>query len=772
MLCSSLAWLDKKKNINPLDHLFDLPNDEDDLKKPSSSSCSNYNDGDDDDFVSIHKKPVKGDKKEKKEKKKNAWATNTTQILYSSRTHAQLSQACKEMKRTAYSYMHGLVIGGRDNLCINEEVLVLETTSAKNQNCRARVHAKQCQYHTNFEKKVMTTVDFTTKKILDMEDLIELGRKHQVCPYYATRVLMTRADVIFAPYNYILDPTTRTAVGIELEDNVVIIDEGHNIEKVCEDSVSCELKSETLEDLDSAIAGLQKYLEFNGNDSLSEDAMEALQAISPDDVRLLHRIVKNLYTEITATVQEGPDDKRMHPQEWIFDLLKKVKLDLRAKKLISHAIEDIENYIIITSLSNSASVAFSGNLTRIKDFLTILYPEEYEESSSWEEFRQEFIKKYRVFTQIEEDEDKITPSFNKRFKGFQVIKKKSHPMEKKKWTLHLWCLSASIALKSMQKLGAHSILITSGTLAPLNSFQIELELPFPITLQNLHVVSPDQISVYIVKSAWNGITFNTSYMNRENMDHIRTLGQSIAHFIRLIPNGVLLFFPSYAVMNSLIKTWRDKDSDWKVHSLITQAKQIFIEPQGKAAFNECIQKYKEKIDTPKSKGAIFMAVCRGKLSEGIDLADQYCRGVIMVGLPFPATQDPRVIIKKKYLDEMKVKELSSQNWYTLQMKRALNQAIGRIVRNRHDYGVVMLLDHRFPEHVSGLSRWMQKYVQVKCYADAAQSVTEFFNIKKNCLKSIENDDLKPVIKKEGLKKTEKENPSSKKQFSETITLDV
>ena len=52
--------------------------------------------------------------------------------------------------------------------------------------------------------------------------------------------------------------------------------------------------------------------------------------------------------------------------------------------------------------------------------------------------------------------------------------------------------------------------------------------------------------------------------------------------------------------------------------------------------------------------------------------------------------------------------LSGSDWYKQQAHRAVNQALGRVIRHRRDYGAVILLDHRFAEtaNKSGLSKWL------------------------------------------------------------------
>ena len=116
---------------------------------------------------------------------------------------------------------------------------------------------------------------------------------------------------------------------------------------------------------------------------------------------------------------------------------------------------------------------------------------------------------------------------------------------------------------------------------------------------------------------------------------------------------------------------------------------------------------------------------RPQASEGLDFADTNGRGVIVTGLPYPPRMDPRVVLKMQFLDELKGRSgpggqvrghrpgwewgggsrapmtepppqqlLSGHEWYRQQASRAVNQAIGRVIRHRHDYGAIFLCDHR------------------------------------------------------------------------------
>ena len=96
---------------------------------------------------------------------------------------------------------------------------------------------------------------------------------------------------------------------------------------------------------------------------------------------------------------------------------------------------------------------------------------------------------------------------------------------------------------------------------------------------------------------------------------------------------------------------------------------------------------------------MLLAVFRGKMSEGVSFNDDYARGVICVGMPYPNSFDTSVRAKKDYNDEQRRLNgrknlLPGQEWYSQQAYRAIAQALGRCIRHASDYGTIVLLDSR------------------------------------------------------------------------------
>lgn len=84
--------------------------------------------------------------------------------------------------------------------------------------------------------------------------------------------------------------------------------------------------------------------------------------------------------------------------------------------------------------------------------------------------------------------------------------------------LHLWCCSSAAAFEALRE-AARSVLLASGTLAPLEAFASELGLAFDVRLETAHVIdAANQLWARVLSSDPSGaVCFNWAYKNTDNV---------------------------------------------------------------------------------------------------------------------------------------------------------------------------------------------------------------------------------------------------------------
>uniref|UniRef100_A0A7M4EG73 Regulator of telomere elongation helicase 1 n=1 Tax=Crocodylus porosus TaxID=8502 RepID=A0A7M4EG73_CROPO len=615
-----------------------------------------------------------------------AYYTDVPKIIYASRTHSQLAQVISELKNTVYR-PKVCVLGSREQLCINPEVKKQESNHMQIYMCRMKVTSRSCHFYNNVEEK--STEKELTDSIMDIEDLVKKGNKHRACPYYLSRSLKQQADIIFMPYNYLLESKSRRSHNLDLRGTVVILDEAHNVEKLCEESSSFDL---TPYDLASAMDAINVVLE--------EQAKVVQQnEINAEFNMEVTKILLQLENAIDAVELPGNEKGVTKEGSYIFDLFAEAQITFQTKSSLLESLEQILQFL--SGRKYKIVTAFS-TLLAIWKHVTSLY-----------------------FLQVHIHLD----TSNQRKKQRTDLWSSSVTKTQGK-ILSYWCFSPGYSMHELARQGVRTIILTSGTLSPLSSFTMEMQIPFPVCLENPHVIDKHQIWVGIIPKGPDGAVLSSSYDKRFSEEYLSSLGKTIGNLVRVIPDGLLVFFPSYPVMDKSLVHWR---VCW---SRIEEVKPMFVEPRNKDTFTEVMDAYYDKIVCPKSSGAAFLAVCRGKASEGLDFADTNGRGVIITGLPFPPRMEPRVVLKMDFLDEMRKKSggaqfLSGREWYSQQASRAVNQAIGRVIRHRHDYGAIFLCDNRFlNSDVRGkLPSWVRPYVKVyDNFGHAVRDVSRFFRV--------------------------------------------
>lgn len=154
----------------------------------------------------------------------------------------------EELRRSEYKNMNCAVIGSREQLCKNPQLDGL-TNDQKTSKCRTLRKNDECPYYLNLQMSLHEP-DFQTG-IKDIEDLCNAQQKFQCCAFYASKERIKNAEIIFMPYNYILDAKIRKFNKINLKNTIIILDEAHNVSKTCQECASFTISSM---DINSAIS--------------------------------------------------------------------------------------------------------------------------------------------------------------------------------------------------------------------------------------------------------------------------------------------------------------------------------------------------------------------------------------------------------------------------------------------------------------------------------------------------------------------------------------
>ena len=194
-----------------------------------------------------------------------------------------------------------------------------------------------------------------------------------------------------------------------------------------------------------------------------------------------------------------------------------------------------------------------------------------------------------------------------------------------------WCFSGCLGFQAIADLQPRSIILTSGTLSPMDSFQAELGLEFKQKLENPHVIDQKQVMISALARGGSNQTFNFSYGNRDNVTMFLELGRALQRVAEITPGGILVFFPSYRLMEQCYEHWQEHDLAYK----IDKVKTLLKEPKDSSQYQLIMDRYYTSIFEDDKKGAILMGVCRGRISEGLDFSDDAARCVIIVGIPYP-----------------------------------------------------------------------------------------------------------------------------------------
>jgi DNA excision repair protein ERCC-2 len=555
-----------------------------------------------------------------------------------------------------------------------------------------------CQFFQKFDDPTQDRDSFVPKGIYSIEEMKQMGQDNGWCPYFTSRYLLRSANVVVYNYSYLLDPKVSNLISRDLEENCIIVfDEAHNIDNVCIEALSVSINTRVLDGATRNLAMLrsevQEYSEqqlqnlqaeydrlVNGLAAAAPLRPEVAEAVRrrqatdfarggpipglsltaaefeqliPGDIRkaasfvsLMRRVVEFFKEEIKGC--DVPHTVSMS------DLLKRlcssVLSDARTFKFVYDRLKSLLNVLRITRVDDHTS------LSAVADFVTLL------------------------------------SSFADK-EGFIILKEKSIPDSSDRLPdplIQLCCLDASICMKPIFD-RFRNVVITSGTISPMDlypkilNFRPAVSEPLGMSMARC-VICP-----MVITRGSDQVPLSSAWERRDDRAIIRDYGMVIIELASVVPDGMVCFFPSYSYLESVMEQW----GELHILEKISKHKLVFVETKDQVETSMALSNFQKACDC--GRGGVFLSIARGKVAEGIDFDRHYGRCVVLLGVPF---QNPKskVLIERLTFMRQKFNVLES-DFLTFDAMRQAAQCVGRVIRSKVDYGIMVFADRRYNKQV-------------------------------------------------------------------------
>ncbi|CAG9836890.1 unnamed protein product [Diabrotica balteata] len=524
--------------------------------------------------------------------------------------------------------------------------------------------------------------------VYNLDDLKQYGRKRNWCPYFLARFAITYANIVVYSYHYLLDPKIADVVSKELtKEAVVIFDEAHNIDNVCIDSMSVKIQKKTIERATANIQLLEKTIaEMRDEDSrkLQEEYQRLVQGLRDANVaRETDVILSNpvLPDEILQEAVPGNIRNAEHFISFLKRFVEYIKTRLRVQHVVQESpvgfLKDLQSKETFKFCAERlASLLRTLEIADLTDFSPIILITHVAT----------LVSTYtKGFTVIVEPFDDKTPTV-------------SNPI------LYVSCLDSSIAIKPVFD-RFQTVVITSGTLSPLDMYPKILNF-HPVIMSSFTMTLARPCLLPMIVSKGNDqVAISSKFETRDDNAVIRNYGQLLVEIAANVPDGIVCFFTSYLYLESVVASWYDQG----VIDNLQRYKLLFIETQDSAETSFALMYYIKACES--GRGAVLLSVARGKVSEGVDFDHHLGRAVLMFGIPYVYTQSRILKARLDYLrDQFQIKE---NDFLTFDAMRHAAQCVGRAIRGKTDYGIMIFADKRFSrsDKKSKLPKWIQEHLK-------------------------------------------------------------
>ncbi|KAG8741353.1 DNA-dependent ATPase of the nucleotide excision repair factor 4 complex [Ceratobasidium sp. 414] len=633
-------------------------------------------------------------------------------LIYCSRTVPEIEKALSELKRLmAYRIAHaetpeqeakeraftGLGLTSRKNLCLHPEVSKEKKGKVVDARCRDLTSSAACErgradpennplcaWHevrssvSHLWKGRWCLLVFTrwlTYPISGANELhVLILRFEEWCarlfcyfgPEFAYNYQMPFVDVVIYSFHYLLDPKVAEQVSKELsKDAIVVFDEAHNIDNVCIESLSIDLTRPMLDAAARSVVKLgDKIEEIKATDAtrLQEEYEKLVEGLQEaDEGRAEDAFMANPVLPDDLLKEAVPGNIRK--AEHFIAFLKRLVEYLKTRMRVLHVVAE-------TPLSF---------LQHLKDITYI----ERRPLRFCSERLQSLVRTLEL-TQIDEY------SALQKVANFATL-------------VSTYEKDPSLAIKPVFERFS-SVVITSGTISPLDMYPKMLQFTPVVQESYPMTLTRNCFLPLVITRGSDQVAVSSRFEVRNDPSVVRNFGSILIEYCKIVPDGVVAFFPSYLYMESIVAAWHDMG----ILSEVWKNKLIFVETPDANETSVALENYRKACDN--GRGAVLLSVARGKVSEGIDFDHNYGRAVIMFGIPYQYTESRILKARLEYLrDAYRIRE---SEFLGFDAMRNAAQCVGRVLRGKTDWGLMIFADKRFAraDKRSKLPRWINQYI--------------------------------------------------------------
>ncbi|KAJ7329162.1 hypothetical protein JRQ81_015336 [Phrynocephalus forsythii] len=534
----------------------------------------------------------------------------------------------------------------------------------------------------------------------------------KACPYYGSRYAVPAAQLVVLPYQMLLHEATRNASGIKLKDQVVIIDEAHNLIDTITGLYSAQVSG----------SQLSQYMERYRKRLKAKNLMYVKQILF-----LLEKFVAVL----GGNVSQNPNTQHLPEAgvqlKSINDFLFQCQIDninlfkvqrYCERSLISRKVLFVGSAFHVAWCSPTPLFLRDLKMAGLQNFLDTLNKRQGKEGTPPSSTDADDGQP-KMASPLMHIEGFLAALTNANQDGRVILTRQGTLGPS---SLKFLLLNPAVHFAKVLK-ECRAVIIAGGTMQPVRPDTVVQPLRFssllPFFLLSGHVIPPENILSVILCCGPSNQQLEFTYEKRGLPQMMEETGRILCNLSNIVPGGMVCFFPSYEYEKQVYMHWEKA-------GLLTQLaakKKIFQEPkranqveQVLAEYAKCIKRCKQA-EGPMT-GALLFSVVGGKMSEGINFSDDLGRCVVMVGMPYPNIKSPELQEKMAYLDKTMLKTAGQAPGRTLienLCMKAVNQSIGRAIRHQKDFASIVLLDHRYsrPAVFNKLPQWIKSRTQVK-----------------------------------------------------------